>query len=43
MENEFISIDVDKIKQVLINLIDNSFKFTESEGKITVEFIRVNE
>ena len=32
-----------KDKEFINLLIDNSFKFTESEGKITVEFIRVNE
>lgn len=42
MENEFVNIDVDKIKQVLINLIDNAFKFTETKGKIKVEFMKIN-
>lgn len=42
MENEFVNIDIDKIKQVLINLIDNAFKFTETKGKIKVEFMRIN-
>lgn len=29
-------IDKNRIKQVLINILDNSFKFTEREGKVTL-------
>ena len=36
--SEKINIDIDRIKQVLINLIDNSFKFTDVDGKIKVDF-----
>jgi signal transduction histidine kinase len=32
--NQIINIDTNKMKQVLINLIDNAFKFTDDKGKI---------
>ena len=38
-----ISIDRDRIKQVLINLLDNAFKFTPSEGKIIISSNRVKD
>lgn len=34
--DENVFIDVDRMKQVLINIIDNSFKFTGVEGNIVV-------
>lgn len=40
-EVDFVFIDVDKIKQVIINLVDNAFKFTEINGEITLE-VNVN-
>lgn len=33
-----IDIDIDRMKQVLINIIDNSFKFTQEQGLIEVKF-----
>lgn len=36
--NRKVYIDPDKLKQVIINLIDNSFKFTLEHGEITLEF-----
>ena len=33
-DNDTISIDINKMKQVIINLIDNAFKFTDSNGII---------
>lgn len=33
-----INIDIDRMKQVLINIIDNSFKFTQEQGLIEVKF-----
>lgn len=36
-EDEF-SIDVNRMKQVLINVIDNAFKFTQQQGNVSVEF-----
>ena len=40
-EVDFVFIDVDKIKQVIIYLVDNAFKFTEINGEITLE-VNVN-
>lgn len=37
MFNETVYLDKDKIKQVLINLLDNAFKFTNEGGSITLE------
>ena len=37
-ENKKIYVDIDRIKQVLINLLDNAFKFTEAEGTINISF-----
>lgn len=37
-ENKKIYVDIDRIKQVLINLLDNAFKFTEAEGTISISF-----
>ncbi len=36
----FIKVDRDKIKQVLVNLIDNALKFTKEGGKVTVRCSR---
>ncbi|MDQ0148871.1 ATP-binding protein [Eubacterium multiforme] len=33
-----IFMDSDRMKQVLINIIDNAFKFTQEQGVISVEF-----
>ncbi|GAB6169169.1 ATP-binding protein [Clostridium carnis] len=35
-------IDVNRIKQVLINLLDNSFKFTTKDGNIILKAIKTN-
>ena len=35
-KNFMIKVDIDKFKQVLINLISNAIKYTEKNGKITV-------
>ena len=40
-ENKKIYVDIDRIKQVLINLLDNAFKFTEAEGTISIGFSSV--
>lgn len=40
-ENKKIYVDIDRIKQVLINLLDNAFKFTEAEGTISISFSSV--
>lgn len=40
-ENKKIYVDIDRIKQVLINLLDNAFKFTEAEGTISISFTDV--
>lgn len=40
-ENKKIYVDIDRIKQVLINLLDNAFKFTEAEGTISISFTAV--
>ena len=36
----YVFIDVNRMKQVLINIIDNSFKFTELKGVITLKIER---
>lgn len=38
-----ISIDVNRIKQVLINLLDNSLNFTQDGGRITISAFKENE
>ena len=40
-ENKKIYVDIDRIKQVLINLLDNAFKFTEAECTISISFSSV--
>lgn len=42
IEDKYIYIDVDKMKQVLINLVDNAFKFTGIDGVIDISFIYEN-
>lgn len=34
-----VEVDLSRIKQVLINLLDNAFKFTDKEGKVSLEVI----
>ena len=34
VESVIVNIDINKMKQVIINLIDNAFKFTDDGGKI---------
>ncbi|WP_297630109.1 HAMP domain-containing sensor histidine kinase [uncultured Clostridium sp.] len=38
-----LSMDVDRMKQVLINLLDNSFKFTDPNGEVKVIFDKEGE
>lgn len=38
-EDMVINIDPNRMKQVLINIIDNAFKFTQEQGRVKVEFI----
>ena len=40
-QSKKIYVDIDRIKQVLINLLDNAFKFTEAEGTISISFSTV--
>ncbi len=37
-----VSADTDKIKEVLINLVGNSLKFTPKDGSITISFTKLN-
>lgn len=39
LKSNIIYMDPDKMKQVIINLIDNSFKFTQEDGNINLKFI----
>lgn len=38
LENKEYCLDIDRMKQVLINLIDNSFKFVNKNGNVNVIF-----
>lgn len=38
-EDMEMNIDLNRMKQVLINVIDNAFKFTQEQGRVKVEFI----
>lgn len=37
-KNLVFPLDVNRFKQVMINILDNAFKFTQEEGSITVKF-----
>ncbi|MGL5868800.1 sensor histidine kinase, partial [Clostridium chrysemydis] len=37
-KNLVFPLDVNRFKQVMINILDNSFKFTQEEGNVTVNF-----
>ncbi|NLK94301.1 MAG: HAMP domain-containing histidine kinase [Clostridiales bacterium] len=39
-DKKTIHIDIDKIKQVILNLIDNAFKFTDNDGVIKLTINR---
>ncbi len=38
IKTQYMNIDIDRMKQVMINIIDNSFKFTQEQGLIEVKF-----
>ena len=38
LDNKIYYLDIDRMKQVLINLIDNSFKFVNKNGNVSVIF-----
>lgn len=40
---EFVSADMEKIQQVMYNLIDNAIKFSDKHAMITIETTRKNE
>ncbi len=40
---EYVSADMEKIQQVMYNLIDNAIKFSDSDSTITIETTRKNE
>lgn len=42
-ENNTSYFDENRIKQVLINLLDNSFRFTNRDGKVSLKFINSKE
>ncbi|MGG7176988.1 ATP-binding protein [Clostridium paraputrificum] len=37
MWDDIVYIDIDKMKQVLINIVDNALKFTDTEGRIEID------
>lgn len=41
-ESFYVMADKDKLKQVLVNLIDNAIKYTDADGKVTVECFTKN-
>lgn len=44
IQDVIVNIDIDKIKQVIINLIDNAFKFTDEDyGKILLDVSQSSE
>lgn len=38
-----VNIDVNRMKQVLINVIDNAFKFTQEQGGVKIDFIELED
>lgn len=38
IKTQYMNIDIDRMKQVMINIIDNSFKFIQEQGLIEVKF-----
>lgn len=42
-KNVYFNFDYDKIKQVMINLIQNSIDAIGSDGKIEIEYFKIND